>query len=769
MIKEIYDYHEALFRVFPLWGLENGKCECGDPECEALGKHPRISNWTIVPHWSEEQLDVICEYQLTTGFGIALDNHLIIDIDPRNGGFESYNQLVRDTGIDFEAESSFVVTTGGGGLHIYFSRPALAYASKLDKYKGIDFKSSGYVVGAGSLHASGNRYEYKKLFPDENLNQCPQALLDLLEKKQHKRTIFEGHHVDVTLEEVAQIVSHIECFDDYDTWIEVGMAIHSATNGEGFEIWDSWSQKSSKYQDGQTQYKWHSFGKSLNPVTIATLIYHAEQNGYVRPVTFIFTDEHKESHEFEPKAGELPFETEVYDPKRPPGFVGKIAAWMNGNGYFEPLENLTCISSIAAIGNIIGLHTTDDMTNVSTNLLVLCVAGSATGKETVCGSYAEVMKAAGLSGAMAGAIKSKQEICRNLIEHQAVYYLVDEMGEVLRTIENAKKRGGAPYLEGVTGEIMSIVTKASGSYQVSGDTRRELVLLLRRELEQCNKKVENNEDQKGIFARRAKQIDIAIEQVLTVGLFRPFLSMIGYSVPDSMDCIMSEEMAKNGFLSRALLAIEEKDNPKPKKGSKGMQKLPEAYATTLRHLASTGSFDSMEGHHRIEFHGERKKIRTTPEAMNLLEKLREWEWEYAEHHRQTSGFTPLIRRSFELISKISTILAAPEGVRTVEHVEWAAVYVKRDLDRKIRHILSSIAKTSNDTEVIQTGIEAKIINLCDKDEGELRGVICDRCKRKGVSKEEVSNLLDDMVKRSLLTLEVSEYRKRKVERFFSVL
>lgn len=769
MIKEIYDYHEAMFRVFPLWGITDNGCECGDPECEAIGKHPRISNWTQVPHWSDEQLDVIYEYQLTTGFGIALDNHLIIDIDPRNGGFESYDKLKADTGIDFENESSFVVTTGGGGLHIYFSRPPLAYASKLDKYKGIDFKSSGYVVGSGSLHKSGSHYEYKKLFPDENLNQCPQALLDLLEKKQHKRTIFEGHQVDVTLDEVAQIVSHIDCFDDYDTWIEVGMAIHSATNGEGFDIWDAWSQKSDKYQDKQTDYKWHSFGKSLNPVTIATLVYHAEQNGYVRPVTFIFTDECAETHEFEPKAGELPFDPSGYDPKRPPGFVGKIAAWMNGNGYFEPLENLTCISSIAAIGNIIGLHTTDDLTNVSTNLLVLCVAGSATGKETVCSSYAEIMKAAGLGGAMAGAIKSKQEICRNLIEHQAVYYLVDEMGEVLRTIENAKKRGGAPYLEGVTGEIMSIVTKASGSYQVSGDTRRELVALLRRELEQCNNKVEKNEDQKGIFARRAKQVEIAIEQVLTVGLFRPFLSMIGYSVPESMDCIMSEEMAKNGFLSRALLAIEEKDNPKPKRGAKGMQKLPEAYATTLRHLASTGSFDTMEGHHRIEFHGDRKKIRTVPEAMNLLEKLREWEWEYAEHHRQTSGFTPLIRRSFELISKISTILAAPEGVRTVEHVEWASVYVKRDLDRKIRHILSSISKDSKDVEVIQTGIESKITNMCDKDDGELRGVLCDKCKRKGVSKEDISNLLDDMVRRKLLTMEVSEYRKRKVERFFSVL
>ncbi len=79
------------------------------------------------------------QFTITTGFGVCLDNHLVLDIDPRNGGNESYAKLVKDTGIDYASGSGFVVATGGGGKHIYFSRPEGAYLTHLSGYPGIDF------------------------------------------------------------------------------------------------------------------------------------------------------------------------------------------------------------------------------------------------------------------------------------------------------------------------------------------------------------------------------------------------------------------------------------------------------------------------------------------------------------------------------------------------------------------------------------------------------------------------------------------------------
>jgi hypothetical protein len=36
---------------------------------------------------------------------------------------------------------------------------------------------------------------------------------------------------------------------DRESWVQVGMRIHAATNGQGFYIWDNWSRKGEKYND----------------------------------------------------------------------------------------------------------------------------------------------------------------------------------------------------------------------------------------------------------------------------------------------------------------------------------------------------------------------------------------------------------------------------------------------------------------------------------------------------------------------------------------
>lgn len=761
-INLIRDYTESGFRTFALWGLSQGQCECGDDKCEALGKHPRVSNWQHSPVWSEDQLEIMLQFTITTGFGVCLDNHLVLDIDPRNGGNESYERLVKDTGLDYASISGFVVATGGGGKHIYFSRPEGAYLTHLSGYPGIDFKTSGYVVGAGSLHKLGADYEVESGSPCD-LTDAPEPLLNMLKRTTHTRASIGGNQVDVSAQELQEIVRHIPDPDSYDNWVAVGMGIHHATQGAGFHIWDAWSQQSSKYDPEQMGRKWHSFGKSANPVTLGTLIFKAEQDGYVVPVTFQI-DSAPAPITDSPDL--LPFDDTGFDLKRPPGLVGQIVEWMNGNAYDEPLGNLTVISSLTAVGNIVGLHMTDHM-NVSTNLLSLCIAESATGKESVGQSYAAVMRSAGMGPALHGSIKSKQEIGRNLIEHQMAAYVVDEMGEVLRTIENAKKRGGAAYLEGVTGDIMSISTKAGGSYAVSGDVRRELLAEMRREMSQCQKAVDAGEDSNGRYQRRLDALTHQADNIATNGLVRPFLSLIGYSVPASMDCIMTEEMAKNGFLSRAIMAIEENDNPRPRINSKGMQPVPERLEYAIKALASHGNYDPDT--HRIEYYGERYVVPSTAEAAALLNDLRNWQHAYAEYHRETTGFTPLIRRFFEAVAKISLILAAPERLRTVNHVQWAAAYVKRDLDRKIRHVMASMAKESKDGEVVRDGLSARIYNICQGDNGETLGVILKKCKRKDVTPEQIVAILDAMASAGQLSVEIEKSRNgSETKRYYSV-
>lgn len=48
---------------------------------------------------------------------------------------------------------------------------------------------------------------------------------------------------------------------NYEEWLNVGMAIHHETDGEGFDVWNDWSMQSKDYSYDECQYKWESFGR----------------------------------------------------------------------------------------------------------------------------------------------------------------------------------------------------------------------------------------------------------------------------------------------------------------------------------------------------------------------------------------------------------------------------------------------------------------------------------------------------------------------------
>ena len=116
------DFWDAGYRVFGLHPIrKNGSCGCGNPKCNAPGKHPVASNWQHTPHWSEDQLSVMEEVgQFETGYGVLVRGLLVIDVDARNGGVESYERLVED--VPSIAGAGLIVQTGSGGgsRHLYF-------------------------------------------------------------------------------------------------------------------------------------------------------------------------------------------------------------------------------------------------------------------------------------------------------------------------------------------------------------------------------------------------------------------------------------------------------------------------------------------------------------------------------------------------------------------------------------------------------------------------------------------------------------------------
>ncbi|MBD2458218.1 DUF3987 domain-containing protein [Nostoc sp. FACHB-87] len=69
--------------------------------------------------------------------------------------------------------------------------------------------------------------------------------------------------------------------EDYDTWIKVGMALHSVSS-ELLPEWDNWSQAATNYEVDACATHWESF-KSGKGIGLGTLGLFAKQNGWQSP------------------------------------------------------------------------------------------------------------------------------------------------------------------------------------------------------------------------------------------------------------------------------------------------------------------------------------------------------------------------------------------------------------------------------------------------------------------------------------------------------
>jgi len=743
----VWNYVEADVKVFGLNGVDaNGNCECGNVECEALYKHPRVSSWQHTPAWTDDQLDVMeMTGQFKTGFGVIVDGLLIIDIDPRNGGDASYVKMCKDTGIDYKDASEFVVATGGGGHHIYFNAPDdVRLLGKLESYPGIDFKYNGFVVGSGSMHKSGSTYSTEKGHPSD-IGDMPSELIELLTRA--VRTPSSDNFAcsqEVSNEDINSMLEFISPDCDYEQWVSIGMAIHDATNGEGDLLWDDWSAKGTDYCGHEAiNQKWHSFGKSSSPVTFGTLKHLAEEAGYKESVTFV-TDLVMTGNEVMPSSEVVeeptarrghPVNIDKVDLLKCTGLAGDLVEYINSNSRF-PREQLAVASALSSLGNIGGLTHFDEDYGVTANQFILCVAGSSTGKEAIQQSQAKIHMAAGFGAATMGGIKSEQEIVRGLLAHQANFYIMDELGIFLQKIENARTKGGASYLEGVIGTLMSAYSKADDRMLLSSDLMSSSVGELNkqaahfRKLASENTNPERNEE-------KAEQLTQLSNEIMTGGLVRPFLSLIGYTTPVTFNSVVSYENSTNGFIGRSLVFEEKETNPRAKRGFK-KKPMSDILKMRISSLAGGGCADTLADK-RIEFRQERTPVKTSSEAAKALDDIQDFFFDYAEHHKGATGLEAVVRRGFELVLKISFVLAIghDDKTRHVDDVSWAYALVRKDIDGKIRLAKSNMAEEDNDKG---GALIARIESMLDKKVGMPHGQVKNRCR--SYKSEDVSKALD---------------------------
>lgn len=164
----------------------NGQCTCKVGNCRSTGKHPVNSNpvETAILDLSalNSQFSKSIKYNLaawiTKGSGL-----LIVDVDKKNGGLESFQQLEKDFGI---LPPTTKVNSGGGGFHLYYKIPKefvnLTIPVNSKKYLGIDFITNKNIVIPGSFHHSLNYYTFEDSLESKNfiLAELPQVICKFL-------------------------------------------------------------------------------------------------------------------------------------------------------------------------------------------------------------------------------------------------------------------------------------------------------------------------------------------------------------------------------------------------------------------------------------------------------------------------------------------------------------------------------------------------------------------------------------------------------------
>ena len=192
-------YAQHGWKILPCFGItDGGRCTCNDKHAEPkdVGKHPIIGEWntrstdnleTVTGWWDRNPDANIGVYCQGSGF-------IVIDIDPRSGGIDSFEKFEEMLGITLpptvEAYTGVYSYSGKEvrGRHLYFKvEDGEQFIGNLKSagLGGIDIKHNGYVMVAPSRHGSGVTYDWAdgKAPWQIDMADAPEELLNALRKK----------------------------------------------------------------------------------------------------------------------------------------------------------------------------------------------------------------------------------------------------------------------------------------------------------------------------------------------------------------------------------------------------------------------------------------------------------------------------------------------------------------------------------------------------------------------------------------------------------
>ncbi|WCR17133.1 PriCT-2 domain-containing protein [Paracoccus alcaliphilus] len=234
---------------------------------------------------------------------------------------------------------------------------------------------------------------------------------------------------------------------DYDSWMRIGMALKGALGEAGAGVFTDWSAQVAKDVAATTAKAWASF----KPDRIgAGTIYHLAMERGWQPDAALHLDGSLDLSGSHPAAdllarldGTAPAisspGTPAFSLIIPDGLVGDLTGYMLTTAR-RPQPLLSLGASLCAIGALMGRHYRTT-TNLRSNLYVVGIADSGSGKNHAREIINEVFFEAGLAHHLGGnKIASGAGLLTALHRQPAILFQIDEFGMFLSAAADRKRR-----------------------------------------------------------------------------------------------------------------------------------------------------------------------------------------------------------------------------------------------------------------------------------------------------------------------------------------
>lgn len=626
--------------VLPLWWIENGACACRNQKCTSPGKHPvgdvairglhaaSIDLQTITGWWAKHP-------KANIGIALAKSDLVAIDIDPRNGGEITFDEIEARHG---NLSSSVEAFTGGGGRHLVFSLQESNFNLPGTLGPGIDLKRNGYIVVEPSIHLSGKSYEWEAT-SDPLDGAIPAPLPDWIRDMGRMVIVQPSGNTGMlavdpgVVEDLKSALENIDP-DDYHQWVNCGLAL-CELGRVGFDLWDAYSQRSAKYDTHKAARKWASFRPG--PLHYESIFHWAQESGWINIPTPTAPDFIEAPPVVEKPPVFHPVEFPVSsDFFLPPGHLGAVASWINQTSV-KPQPIFSPMAALALGSVVLGGRYVSSRGNWP-SLYFLGIGKSGSGKEHPMRCVQTILEDSGHDELIGpSSYSSDSAVFMALARQPAHLAFIDELGSILQIAKEKRNFIGASMRT----SIIQAFGRCGGRFY-----------------------------DKAVADRQGRN--------QTAGFVcNPALSILSMTTPSSLYSSLSLADVADGFINRFLI-VETPIGRQPS-ASASYAPPPDSVLDWITRTFDIGP--NLEGSMRT---ADGCKVPSNPRVLPFTASadrvIEQYDREFIElaDSMERFGLADMAVRYLEIAMRLSLIVAVSCDQQCIdaEHVDWSARYVR---------------------------------------------------------------------------------------------